>query len=90
MTERVTRRAFKNGGSWAIRIPKGWIPADAEVDLIVREDGVLEIRPLDSDQRIRKLLARLAEQPELSESELPVPSREVEAGRFDFNEMFRD
>ena len=90
MTKRVTRRAFKNGGSWAVRIPKGWLPDDAEFDMTVRDDGVLEIRPLDRDERMKRLLARLAEGPEIPESEFPVPDRSDWVDRFDFEEMFRD
>ena len=56
MTKRVTRKAFKNGGSWAVRIPKGWLPDDAEFDMTVRDDGVLEIRPLDRDERMKRCL----------------------------------
>jgi len=90
MTKRVTRKAFKNGGSWAVRIPKGWLPEDAELDMTVRDDGVLEIRPLDRDERMKALLARLAEGPEIPESEFPVPDRSGWVERFNFEELFKD
>lgn len=90
MTDRVTRKPFKNGGSVAVRIPKGWIAEDVEIDILRHDDGTVEIRPLDREARIARLLAYLAEQPELSDSELPLPSRSGETGRFDFEEMFRD
>lgn len=90
MTERVTRKAFKNGGSVAVRIPKGWISEDAEIDIVRREDGIVEIRPLDRATRLKRLLAYLAEQPELPESEFLLPDREPATDRFNFDEMFKD
>lgn len=88
MTKRVTRKLFKNGGSWAIRIPKGWLPEDGEFDVVVRDDGVLEVRPIDREARMKKLLEWLATQPEISEEEFPVPSREPEPERFDWDELW--
>jgi virulence-associated protein VagC len=90
MTERVTRKAFKNGGSVAVRIPKGWIPEDAEIDIVKREDGIVEIRPLDKETRMRKLLEYLSQQPDLPEDEFPVSVREVWPDRFNYDEMFKD
>lgn len=90
MTKRVTRKAFKNGGSWAVRIPKGWLPDDAEFDMTVREDGVLEIRPLDRDERMKRLLAEIQARGPIPEKEFPMPSRENWPDRFDYDEMFKD
>jgi virulence-associated protein VagC len=90
MTERVTRKAFKNGGSVAVRIPKGWISEDAEIDIVRREDGIVEIRPLDKEARMKRLLEYLSQQPELPEDEFHVPAREVWPDRFNYDEMFRD
>jgi len=90
MTERVTRKAFKNGGSVAVRIPKGWISEDAEIDIVRREDGIVEIRPLDKENRMKRLLEYLGQQPDLPEDEFPVPLREVWPDRFNYDEMFRD
>ena len=90
MTERVTRKAFKNGGSVAVRIPKGWISEDAEIDVVKREDGIVEIRPLDKEARMKRLLEYLSQQPELPEDEFTIPVREVWPDRFNYDEMFRD
>jgi len=90
MTVRVTRKAFKNGGSVAVRIPKGWITEDAEIDMVLREDGIVEIRPLDRETRMKRLLEYLGQQPELSEDEFPMPVREVWPERFNSDDMFRD
>ena len=90
MTDRVTRKAFKNGGSVAVRIPKGWLDEDAEIDIVRREDGTVEIRPLDKEARMRKLLEYLSQQPELPEDAFPIPNRSAEPSRFDYDEMFRD
>ncbi len=88
MTRRVTRKAFKNGGSLAVRIPKGWLPDDAEIDIVRREDGIVEIRPLDREARMRRLLEYLAQQPELDESEIWLPDRTPEPDRFDWDELW--
>jgi len=88
MTKRVTRKLFKNGGSWAIRIPKGWLPEDGEFDVVVRDDGVLEIRPLDRELRMKRLLREIQERGPLSEKEFPIPSREIEPERFDWDELW--
>ena len=90
MTERVTRTAFKNGGSVAVRIPKGWLEEDSEIDIVRRDDGTVEIRPLDREARMKKLLEYLSQQPELSEDAFPVPDRKVDPSRFDYDAMFRD
>lgn len=90
MTNRVVRKAFKNGGSWAVRIPKGWLPEDAELEMAVRDDGVLEIRPLDRDEQMKRLLADIRARGPISDEELPLPNRENWTDRFDFDKMFRD
>jgi virulence-associated protein VagC len=90
MTDRVTRKAFKNGGSVAVRIPKGWLEEDAEIDVVRREDGIVEIRPLDREARMKKLLEYLSQQPELPEDAFPIPDRRAEPSRFDYDEMFKD
>lgn len=89
MTERVTRKAFKNGGSVAVRIPKGWIPEDSEIDIVRREDGIVEIRPIDKETRMRRLLEYLSQQPELPEEDFSAPVREAWPDRFNSDEMFR-
>lgn len=88
MTKRVTRKLFKNGGSWAIRIPKGWLPEDGEFDLVVREDGVVEIHPLNRAERMKRLLEWLASQPPIPEEEFPIPERPIEPERFNWDELW--
>jgi len=61
---------------------------DSEIEISRRDDGVVEIRPLDKAERMRKLLAWLATQPELTEEELPVPVREIEPERLDWDELW--
>ena len=90
MTERVTRKAFKNGGSVAVRIPKGWISEDAEIDIVRREDGIVEIRPLDKEARMKRLLQEFLDRGPIPDEEFPVPDREVWPDRFNYDEMFRD
>jgi virulence-associated protein VagC len=88
MTERVTRKAFKNGGSVAVRIPKGWIDEDSEIDIVRREDGIVEIRPLDRDARMKKVLQSIIDRGPISDVELPIPARAVEPERYDWNELW--
>jgi virulence-associated protein VagC len=88
MTRRVTRKLFKNGGSWAIRIPKGWLPEDGEFDVTIREDGVLEVRPLDRAERMRNLLEEISKRGPIPEEEFPVPERPVEPERYDWDELW--
>lgn len=90
MTDRVTRKVFRNGGSVAVRIPKGWLAEDAEIELFQRDDGSLEIRPLDPDARLRGLLAYLRGQPEITEDDFSIPLHDKETSRFDTAEMFKD
>jgi virulence-associated protein VagC len=87
MTERVTRKLFKNGGSLAVRIPKGWLPEDAEIDIVRREDGTVEIRPLNREARLKAFLERMGEGPELDDSEAWLPKREPAIDRWDWNEL---
>jgi hypothetical protein len=86
----VTRKVFKNGGSWAIRIPKGWLPEDGEFDVVEREDGVIEIRTLDREDRMRRLLEFLSQQPELDDSEIWLPDRTSEPDRWNWDELSGD
>jgi virulence-associated protein VagC len=88
MTKRVTRKLFKNGGSLAVRIPKGWLPDDAEIDIVRREDGIVELRPLDRETRMKRLLEYLSQQPELPEDEFAFPVRQPEPDRFDWDELW--
>lgn len=88
MTETVTRKLFRNGGSWAIRIPKDFLPSTTELELFLRQDGVLELRPLAREQRMQNLLKRLSESPELAADAFPIPTRGIEIERFDWKELW--
>ena len=90
MTERVTRKAFKNGGSVAVRIPKGWISEDAEVDIVRREDGIVEIRPLDKEARMKRLLQEIMDRGPIPDEEFPLPVREVEPERHDWDKLWNE
>lgn len=90
MTDRVTRKVFRNGGSLAVRIPKGWIAADAEIDIIRNQNGDLLIRPLNREDRIGRLLEYLIEQPEITDEDFLLPASESGTDRFNSAQMFRD
>ena len=52
-------RLFKTGGSYAVRIPKDWLPPSE--DIILRKEGNrIILTPDESD--LRKLAARFAEE----------------------------
>lgn len=87
MTRRVTRKMFKNGGSWALRIPAGWLPEDAEFEVLVRDDGVLEVRPLDRERQFKEFLRHLEERGEIPDIEFPIPERPIEPERLDWDEL---
>jgi virulence-associated protein VagC len=90
MTERVTRKAFKNGGSVAVRIPKGWISEDAEIDIVRREDGIVEIRPLDKEALMKRLLQEIMDRGPIPDQEFPLPVREVEPERHDWDKLWNE
>ena len=58
MTDVVTTKTFKNGGSLAIRIPAGWIQ-DGELTL-TRDPVSGEIVVSQRSKKLRELLAELA------------------------------
>ena len=58
MTDVVTTKTFKNGGSLAIRIPAGWIQ-DGELTL-TRDPLSGEIVVSQRSRKLRELLAELA------------------------------
>jgi virulence-associated protein VagC len=88
MTNRVTRKLFRNGGSWALRIPAGWLLEEAEYELVRREDGVLEVHPMDNEMQFKEFLKHLAEQGELPDSETWIPQRLPEPDRWNLDELF--
>ena len=90
MTTRVTRKAFKNGGSMAIRIPKGWLPEDAELQLEIRADGVLEVSALDRTEKLKRYLERMSESQQLAEDEIWLPDRTALGVRWDWDELAGD
>jgi virulence-associated protein VagC len=90
MTKRVTRKLFKNGGSWAVRIPKDFLPENPEIDIVMREDGVIEIRPLTQNERLNRFLQRMLEGPELDDSEIWLPDRKPEPERWNWDELIGD
>ena len=87
MTKRVTRKLFKNGGSWAVRIPKDFLPENPEIDVVMREDGVIEIRPFDRQAKLQEFLERMMQGPELDDSEIWLPDRKPEPERWDWDEL---
>jgi hypothetical protein len=90
MTTRVIRKAFKNGGSMAIRVPKGWLPEDAELQLVIRADGVLEVSALDRTEKLKRYVERMVESGPLAEEEIWLPDRAALVERWDWDELAGD
>lgn len=90
MTKRVNRKLFKNGGSMAIRIPKGWLPEDTELQLMLREDGVLEVSAVDRVEKLRRFEMRMIQAEPLSEDAIWLPDRGSSPDRWDWGELAGD
>lgn len=88
MTDRVTRKAFKNGGSVAVRIPKGWLDEDAEIEIVKREDGIVEIRPLDRASGMKLLLEGIIARGPIAEDVFPIRPRVREPERFNLGDLW--
>ncbi len=52
-------KLFRNGGSWAVRIPKNWVPHNKEVE-ISREGGRIII--CEASEGLRQLAAKFEEE----------------------------
>ena len=58
MTEPMVTKMFKNGGSWAIRIPAGHVPPTEKVEIRATSEGTLEIRPHNEPETLEQLLEK--------------------------------
>ena len=58
MTEPMVTKMFRNGGSWAIRIPAGHVPSTEKVEIRATPDGTLEIRPHNEPETLERLLEK--------------------------------
>lgn len=88
MNEPVNVKLFKNGGSWALRIPSSMLPAEKEATLCQRQDGVIELTFKSKKQRMQELLDYLQTQDPLSDSESYFPSGDQMGERWDSEDVF--
>ena len=82
MTDPVVTKMFRNGGSWAIRIPAALVPASEMVDIRRTAEGVIEIRPHNAPPTVDDLLGRWSTEPPPSDAHEPWPARPALPHRF--------
>jgi virulence-associated protein VagC len=51
-------RLFKSGGSWAVRIPKEWVPSVREVEITREGNRIVVEEPSDQLRELAKEFAR--------------------------------
>jgi virulence-associated protein VagC len=87
MTEAMVTKMFKNGGSWAIRIPAGLVPPTEKVEIRATADGTLEIRPHNEPETLEQLLKKWKQEPTPLDAAEHWPPRTPLPSRFpDLNE----
>jgi virulence-associated protein VagC len=62
MTDPVVTKMFKNGGSWAVRIPVSLVPSTQAVEIRATAEGALEIRPHYEQETLEQLLDKWQEE----------------------------
>ena len=86
--KRMNTKLFRNGGSWAVRLPSDWIVGSPDVQLIEKRPGVIEVHLLSRQQLFSQLIEDTIADP-LSESDLPVEERQLESDRYDIEKLMR-
>lgn len=82
MTEPMVTKMFKNGGSWAIRIPAGHVPSTEKVEIRATPDGTLEIRPHNELETLEQLLEKWKQEATPRDAAEQWPPRTPLPGRF--------
>ena len=82
MTEPVVVKKFKNGGSWAIRIPAHMLAESDSFEIKEVSPGVLEVRPHEPPLSIIELLDQWAAEPPVEDADEEFPNRENVPLRF--------
>lgn len=82
MTEPVVTRMFRNGGSWAVRIPASLVPPTQAVEIRATAEGTLEIRPHHEPETLDQLLAKWEQEGPPRDAIEKWPPRKPFPGRF--------
>ena len=82
MTEPVVTRMFRNGGSWAVRIPASIVPPTQAVEIRATAEGTLEIRPHHEPETLDQLLAKWEQEGPPRDAIEKWPARRPLPGRF--------
>lgn len=79
-------KLFRNGGSWAVRIPASLVPLTRSVEIRGTAQGTIEILPHDEPMTLDQLLERWSTEPtpadanELWPPRTPLPARFSDVG----------
>ena len=82
MPEPVVTKLFRNGGSWAVRIPASLVPPTRFVEIRATAQGTIEILPHDEPVTLDQLLERWSTQSTPADADEPWPPRTPLPGRF--------
>ena len=82
MSEPVVTKMFKNGGSWAVRIPASLVPPTKTVEVRGTAGGTLEIRPHHEPETLEQLLENWKQEGTPRDATEQWPARTLLPGRF--------
>ena len=82
MTDPVVTKLFRNGGSWAVRIPAALVPPTQSVEIRGTSQGTIEIVPHDEPETLDQLLGRWSQEPTPADAGEPWPERTTLPARF--------
>jgi len=82
MTDPVVTKLFRNGGSWAVRIPAALVPPTNSVEIRGTPQGTIEILPHEEPDTLDQLLERWSSEPTPADAQEPWPPRTPLSSRF--------
>ena len=85
----VQTKLFRNGGSWAVRIPAEWVAGAGDVELVERRPGVIEVK-LVSRRALFEALAEDCKTDPLTPTDLPITARNPELDRYDIAQLLAE
>lgn len=82
MTKPVVTKLFRNGGSWAVRIPASLVPETHTVQIRATAEGTLEILPHHESETLDQLLEKWMQEATPRDAQEQWPARTTLPGRF--------
>lgn len=82
MNKPVIAKMFRNGGSWALRIPSHMVPDSDTLEIRQREPGVLELRAHRRPLSVRELIEKWNTEPPIDDADDELPERPFTPQRF--------